>query len=106
MLVKDCQPRLGHCFTTYPVLGCNYTTYPRQISILERYIVNLYYFIHAQWYINIDNNTLESIRHNNKTCNHNTIVNRPIGYKIIHQLVAVNSFNQIINLIKTQAINC
>ena len=35
-------------------------------------------------YTHIDINTLESIGYNNKTCYHNNIVNRDIGYRNMH----------------------
>ena len=52
-------------------------------------------------YTHIDNNTLESIRYNDKICNHNTIVNIHIGYS--HTLLT--SCDELINLVTTQTVN-
>ena len=35
-------------------------------------------------YTHIDINTLEIYRYNNKTCNHNNMVNGDIGYRNMH----------------------
>ena len=54
--------------------------------IIYRVLIYLYLFIYSYTmvYTLIDNNTLENNSYNNKTCtcNHNTILNKHIGYRL------------------------